>query len=127
MKMKMKIVDKLQAAALALVVLTTIASAQMTPSTQNTPGTQPTRNPLGIRNDNEANPIDPAVQEHIEKGRQNERQKKLIADTDRLLVLANELKADMDKTTKDQLSIQVIRKAEEIEKLAHSVKERMKG
>jgi len=36
------------------------------------------------------------------------------------------LKAEVDKTTKDTLSLNVIRKADEIEKLAHSVKEKMK-
>jgi hypothetical protein len=44
-----------------------------------------------------------------------------------LLVLATDLKAQVDKSTKDTLSVDVIKKAEEIEKLAHSVKERMKG
>ena len=35
-------------------------------------------------------------------------------------------KAEVDKTTKDTLSISVIRKADAIEKLAHEVKEKMK-
>jgi hypothetical protein len=56
----------------------------------------------------------------------DERQKKLVADTEKLLVLAAELKTDVDKSTKDTLSIDVIKKADEIEKLAHSVKEKMK-
>ena len=68
-----------------------------------------------------------STQERLEKGRQTDRQRRLMADTDRLLTLATELKADMDRTTKDTLSIEVIKKAEEIEKLAKSVKERMKG
>ena len=33
----------------------------------------------------------------------------------------------MDKTTESTLSVDVIKKAEEIEKLAHSVKDKMKG
>ncbi len=45
----------------------------------------------------------------------------------KLLSLANELKADVDKSSKDTLSLDVVRKADEIEKLAHSVKEKMKG
>ena len=57
----------------------------------------------------------------------NDRQKKLVADTEKLLALANELKMDVDKSSKDTLSLDVIKKADEIEKLAHSVKERMKG
>jgi hypothetical protein len=71
--------------------------------------------------------LSPESRERFERSRQSDRQKKLIADTDHLLALANELKADMDKTTKDTLSIDVIKKADEIEKLAHNVKERMKG
>lgn len=56
-----------------------------------------------------------------------ERRKKVAADVDRLVVLSNELKADVDKTTNDQLSLDVIKKAHEIEKLAHSVQGRMKN
>jgi hypothetical protein len=55
------------------------------------------------------------------------RQKDLAADTARLLQLANELKTEMDKSNKDTLSLSVVHKAEQIEKLAHSVQERMKA
>jgi hypothetical protein len=61
------------------------------------------------------------------KLRNAERQKKLVEETTRLLALANELKAAVDKSDKNTLSLDVVRKADEIEKLAHSVKERMKG
>lgn len=54
------------------------------------------------------------------------RQKQLTADSARILALAVALKADMDKTSKDMLSLSVIRKADEIEKLAHNVKQKMK-
>ena len=59
--------------------------------------------------------------------RNADRQKRLVADTDKLLALATDLKQQVDKSTKDTLSVDVIKKADEIEKLAHSVKERMKG
>lgn len=55
-----------------------------------------------------------------------ERKKQLTDDSARLLKLANELKAEVDKTDKDTLSIAVIKKAEEIERLAHIVKDKMK-
>jgi len=55
-----------------------------------------------------------------------ERRKQLAEDSARLVKLATDLKAEVDKTTKDTLSLSVIRKADEIEKLAHSVKEKMK-
>lgn len=61
------------------------------------------------------------------KLRNIERQKQLVEDTQKLLALANELKVDVDKSSKDTLSIDVIKKADEIEKLAHNVKEKMKG
>ena len=55
-----------------------------------------------------------------------ERKKQLTDDSARLLKLANELKTEVDKTDKDTLSISVIRKADEIERLAKIVKEKMK-
>jgi len=54
------------------------------------------------------------------------RKKQLADDSAKLLALAVALKAEVDKTNKDTLSLSVIRKADEIEKLAHNVKEKMK-
>ena len=56
-----------------------------------------------------------------------ERQAKLKQDTDELLKLATQLKEYVDKTNENVLSLDVIKKAAEIEKLAHSVKEKMRG
>jgi hypothetical protein len=65
------------------------------------------------------------------KLRNEDRQKKLVADTERLLALATDLKTQVDQAagdkTGDKLSSDRIRQVGEIEKLAHSVKERMKG
>ena len=55
-----------------------------------------------------------------------ERKKQIADDSARLLKLATDLKAEVDKTNKDTLSLSVIHKADEIEKLAHNVKEKMK-
>ncbi len=55
-----------------------------------------------------------------------ERKRQLNDDSTKLLTLAISLKAEVDKTNKDTLSLNVIRKADEIEKLAHDVKEKMK-
>jgi hypothetical protein len=55
-----------------------------------------------------------------------ERKKQIAADSAKLLKLATDLKAEVDQSNKDMLSLNVIRKAEEIEKLAHNVKEKMK-
>jgi hypothetical protein len=56
-----------------------------------------------------------------------ERQKHLVADTDKLLALSTALKEQVDESNKDILSLDMVKKAEEIEKLAHSVKERIKN
>lgn len=55
------------------------------------------------------------------------RQAGLKADTDKLLRLAVELKDSVDKSNENVLSLDVLKKAEEIEKLAHSVRDKMKG
>jgi hypothetical protein len=55
-----------------------------------------------------------------------ERKRQIAADSAELLKLATDLKAEVDKATKDTLSLAVIRKADEIERLARSVKEKMK-
>ncbi|MBI3477621.1 MAG: hypothetical protein HY010_17960 [Acidobacteria bacterium] len=55
-----------------------------------------------------------------------ERQIALRRDTEKLLALAEELKQNVDKTNPNILSIDVVKKAQEIEKLAKSVKDKMK-
>jgi hypothetical protein len=57
----------------------------------------------------------------------SERQKRLVEDTDKLLALSTALKEQVDESNKDVLSLDMVKKAEQIEKLAHSVKERIKG
>jgi tetrahydromethanopterin S-methyltransferase subunit B len=41
--------------------------------------------------------------------------------------LTTALKEQVDESNKDVLSLDMVKKAEQIEKLAHSVKERIKG
>jgi hypothetical protein len=60
--------------------------------------------------------------------KQNEhRQQDIKQDTDKLLELATELKQYVDKTNENIISVDVIKKAEQIEKLAKNVKDKMKG
>ncbi len=54
------------------------------------------------------------------------RRKQIADDAAKILQLATELKTEVDKTDKDTLSLNVIRKAESIERLAKGVKEKMK-
>jgi TolA-binding protein len=67
------------------------------------------------------------LEKEMAKKANQERQAALRKDTDRLLKLATELKEYVDKTNENMLSMNVVKKAEEIEKLAHSVKDKMKG
>lgn len=55
-----------------------------------------------------------------------ERRKQIADDSTKLVTLAIALKAEMDNNSSDTLSANEVRKAEEIEKLARDVKEKMK-
>lgn len=89
------------------------------------PGFPSVPSPLGHGNEDDGN------KERMDADRarmmRNDRHKRLAEDTDRLVQLSNELKAEVDKAGKDDLSLTVIRKATEIEKLAHDVREREKN
>lgn len=67
------------------------------------------------------------MEKDMAKKANKKRQADLKRDTDKLLELATELKQYVDKSNENVLSMEVIQKAEEIEKLAHSVKDKMKG
>ena len=56
----------------------------------------------------------------------SQRKKQISDQSTQLLAMAVALKAEVDKTNKDVLSIDVIRKADEIERLAHTVKVKIK-
>ncbi len=56
-----------------------------------------------------------------------QRQQDLKKDTDKLLQLATELKQSVDKSSENTLSVDVVKKCDAIEKLAHSVRQKMKG
>ncbi|MGD0444468.1 MAG: hypothetical protein ABSA39_11080 [Edaphobacter sp.] len=105
-----------------------VSGGQMSPQQPIGPPThQMPGMPKSGTDPDDSNPLETGRAAQMEKSRNSDRQKKLVADTDKLLALATDLKAQVDKTTKDTLSVDVIKKADEIEKLAHSVKERMKG
>jgi hypothetical protein len=92
--------------------------------------TATTPDPFGQTPDGKAKPGDQpspfgASEEKQAKLRNEDRQKRLIADTDKLLQLATELHNDVGKTDQHILSLDVVKRADEIERLAHSVKERM--
>jgi hypothetical protein len=67
------------------------------------------------------------MQQGMAKRANFEREQQMRVDTEKLLKLAEELKKSVGKTDQNILSIDVMKKANEIEKLAHSVKENMRG
>jgi hypothetical protein len=67
------------------------------------------------------------LEHDMEKKAAKERVAELKSDTDKLLKLSVELKNYVDKSNENVLSLDVIKKADEIEKLAKSVKEKMRG
>ncbi len=102
---------------LLLLVLNAPAWAQQ----QNVPpfsGSQPANDPDEAR---------ARIAHDMEKKAAKERVASLKSDTDKLLKLSIELKAYVDKSDENVLSLDVVKKAEQIEKLAKSVKDKMKG
>ncbi len=71
--------------------------------------------------------IPPEARAKQEKLQNDERQKRLVGDTDKLLALATQLHADVEKTDKYTLSLDVIRRCDEIEKLSRAIRDRMRG
>jgi hypothetical protein len=85
--------------------------------------------PLGgtAPSDNQGQDPTRARMEHeAEKQRNLQRQEEIKRDSEKLLELATELKQYVDKTNENIISVDVIKKAEQIEKLAKSVKDKMK-
>ena len=60
------------------------------------------------------------------KAMNKDRAKRIKRDTDKLLELATELKQYVDRTNENVMSVDVIKKADEVEKLAKNIREKMK-
>ncbi len=67
------------------------------------------------------------MRRNMAKKANEQRQNALKRDTEKLLKLSTELKERVEKTNENILSLDVIKKAEEIEKLAHSIRLKMRG
>ena len=71
-------------------------------------------------------PAQQEMQDRMFKAANKKRQQDIRDDTEKLFNLATELKAAVEKSNENTLSLDVIRKADEVEKLAKKVKEKMK-
>ncbi|SRR6266404_3565199 len=103
---------------LVLYTLQGFSSPQNPPSRQ-LPGLPPSQ-------ENPEPAVPDKMQRDMEKKANEQRQAELKRDTEKLLKLSTELKEYVDKTNQNVLSVEVVRKAEEIEHLAHSVKTKMR-
>jgi hypothetical protein len=92
-----------------------------------TPGPPPSMRGEPPRVNTDADQAQQHLAREMAKKANLERHALLKADTDKLLRLAVELKDFVDKSNENVLSLDVLKKAEEIEKLAHTVKDKMKG
>jgi hypothetical protein len=66
------------------------------------------------------------IQDRMMREANKKRQQDIRNDTDKLFQLATDLKAAVDKSNENLLSLDVVRKADEVERLAKKVKEKMK-
>ena len=72
--------------------------------------------------------VDPTMEANARKTLLEQNEKDIKKNTDKLFQLASELKDEVDKTDSSKmLSLALVKKAEEIEKLARQIKERAKG
>ena len=71
----------------------------------------------GTQTQQKSAPLTPAEQKRAD----------LLADTEKLYQLTQELKAEVAKSNKDTLSVSVVKKAQEVERLAKSIKERSRN
>ena len=86
------------------------------PKPQASPGTSESNQPS--KDDSNAELSPPATPEEM-------RQAQIEADTKKLYQLSAELRAEVAKTYKESLSLTVLKKAQELEKLAKSLKAEM--
>jgi len=128
---KFEAIDGLWMAALlgAMLVVPPSVGAARAQQSQTIPGTKPPGLPPidGERPDDSNDPM--AAQQRASRARAfaDDRQKHIVDETAKLLQLATELKVDVDKSSKNELSLDGVKKADDIEKLARDVKQRMRG
>jgi hypothetical protein len=93
--------------------------AQSEGNTTSTKQTAPSSDQKGSRDAQaqQKTPLTPAEQRRAD----------LLADTEKLYQLTQELKAEVSKSNKDTLSVSVVKKAQEVERLAKSIKERSRN
>ncbi|HEY0794830.1 MAG TPA: hypothetical protein VGD64_03535 [Acidisarcina sp.] len=67
------------------------------------------------------------MEEKALRMRNEQRQKQLVSDAGKLLALAHQLQVEVNSASAGALPQRTLKKAEEVEKLARSVKDKMKA
>jgi hypothetical protein len=113
----------LKANSIALLVLTLVGAANLVPAQQIhlPPAVSQSQ---GMGKPPVTNGSDIQKQQALAANQQ--RQVEIRRDTDKMFQLSSELKDYLDKTGQGVMSVDAIKKAEQIEKLAHGVKSKMK-
>jgi hypothetical protein len=102
----------------ALTLCLSAASAQQgSPGSTDKSGEAGNPKPAGTQSDSAKTPLTAEEKKHAD----------LLADTEKLYKLTQELKAEVAKSNKDTLSVSVVKKAQEVERLAKSIKERSRN
>jgi hypothetical protein len=83
---------------------------------------------LGTSKSKNGDPLDPNNSMAMRMARERNviRQKQIVADTNQLLLLAHQLNESVNKSNSDQLSVDVVKTAGQIQKLAKSIKDKMR-
>jgi hypothetical protein len=104
-----------------------LAAEQAWPFTQNPPTPPPPPQPAGKPNPAEIH-VNPQAAAAAKRARLQQNEKEFREGVDRLYQLASELREEVQKTpTTDVLSMRMVKKTEEIEKLAKVLKAKAKG
>ena len=106
--------------ALLVAIAVALLLPALKPLAAQTPATTPTpqaTSPAPAQTESQATKLTP----------KQAREAQIAADTEKLFQLAQELKVEVDKSSKDTMSLSVIKKSEEIEKLARQLKQDMRA
>jgi hypothetical protein len=115
--------SRLSGCALAAVILFCLLWTPASLSAQSSGTHQPEPPHIG----DQGVPVPKDVADKMEKERLKDRYQSLKRDSEKLLEMATELKQYVDKSGENVMSLDVIRKCDEIEKLSKSVRSKMKG
>ena len=113
------------AAAMLVVLIPQVFAQAPRPNSPTSPGTAYSMPAIDLPDFPNA-PATPLERQRMAQ-MNRDRQLALKRDTEKLLEMASDLKQSVDQTNAGILSIDVIKRAQEIEKLAKSVREKMKG